>query len=272
MFYVPEKLFAALRAKVVKGGKVTNKEVSDLVNANLPNTEMYIPVDMNGAGENLDDLDEALKELGAKKAAQCFMAARMYFEKNKDVTFAGKKCPTPITAKEWKEMNKDEDNDDDEDQSGPIRIRDIYYLPEKMFSDLRQKFKSGKTITREEANGLINADLPDDEMYIPVDLQGALHCEDLDDFDQALDTLGPQKIMESFIEGLEHFHKFKHEYSEDKLPKPMTSKEWKEKQENETDDDGEGEEEENAEFDSDEASDAEDDEAAEPPSKKSKTN
>merc|ERR1712125_192854 len=220
--------------------------------------------DMNGAGENLDDFDDALKTLGAKKAAQCFMAARLYFENNKDALFAGKKCPAPITSKEWKAMNADEDDDDDE--ATPMRMRDFFYVPEKMFSDLRQKFTAGKAITHEEADGLVNSDLPDDEMYIPVDMQGT--PEDLDDFDEALNTLGPQKIVECFIQALEHFDKFKHELSGDKLPKPITSKEWKEKCENDSDADGEGEEEED---DSDDDSDAEGDEADEPPSKKAKT-
>merc|ERR1712228_413220 len=90
--------------------------------------------------------------------------------------------------------------------------------------------------------GLVNADLPDDEMYIPVDMQGT--PEDLDDFEEALNTLGPQKIVECFIQALEHFDKFKHELPEGKMPKPITSKEWKEKCENDSDADGEGEEEE----------------------------
>lgn len=97
-------------------------------------------------------------------------------------------------------------------------------------------------------------------------MQGA--PEDLDDFEEALDTVGPRKIVENFINALERFDKFKHELSEAKLPKPITYKEWKEKLENESDDDAEGEEEED--IDSDEASDAEGDEAAEPPPKKTK--
>lgn len=267
VFYVPEKLYAALRAKVVKGAKVTNKDVDDLVHAKLPDDEMYIPVDMNGAGEDLDDFDQALKTLGAKKAAQCFMAAHMYFEDNKDRLFVGATCPTPITAKEWKEKNDDGDDDADDDEAAPkTRMRDIFYVPEKLFSDLRQKLSSGKTLTREEVDGIVNADLPDDEMCIPVDMQGT--NDDLDDFDEALDTLGPKKTIENFIQALEHFDKFKHEFTAEKLPKPMTSKEWKEKQENDSDADGEGEEEEA--FQSDEDSDAEGDDAEEPLSKKAK--
>lgn len=263
MYYVPEKLFAAMRAKVVKGGKVTNKDVSDLVNAKLPDQEMYIPVDMNGAGENLDDFEDALKEHGAKKVAQCFMAARMYFENNKNEIFFGKTCPTPITAKEWRAMN---DDDDAEGYTGPVRMREIVYIPEQLFSALKQKYKEGATITREEADGLVNSDLPDDEMYIPVDTQ--VHAEDLEDFEQALDTLGPRKVVECFIHALEHFEKFKHEFPEDKLPKPMTSKQLKEA--DDSDDDGEGEEEELEGSDAD--SDAEGDDAEEPPSKKAKNN
>jgi len=79
VFYVPEKHYAALRAKVVKGGKVTNKEVADLVHAKLPDDEMFIPVDMNGAGENLDDFDDALKTLGAKKSRTMFHGSASVF-------------------------------------------------------------------------------------------------------------------------------------------------------------------------------------------------
>merc|ERR1712187_745512 len=181
---------------------------------------------------------------------------------NKNELFAGSKCPVPITAKEWREMN---DGDDAEGYTGPVRMREIVYVPEKLFSELRQKFKQGSTITREEADGLVNADLPDDEMYVPVDTQ--VHAEDLEDYEVALDTLGPRKFVEYFINALEHFEKFKHEFPEDKLPKPITSKEWKDMDDDDDDGVGEGEE-----TDSDEKSDAEGDDAEEHPAKKAKNN
>merc|ERR1712003_175535 len=148
---------------------------------------------------------------------------------------------------EWREMN---DGDDAEGYTAPARMREIVYVPEKLFSELRQKFKQGATITREEANGLVESELPDDEMYVPVDTQ--IHAEELEDYEQALDTLGPRKFVECFIKALEHFDKFKHEFPEGKLPKPITSKEWKDM--DDVEDDAEG------------------DDAEDPPSKKAKNN
>jgi len=270
MFYLPEKQFAAVKAKLLKGSKITNKEVDDLVNAKLPNHEMYIPVDMNGAGENLDDFEDALKKLGAKKAAGCFVAARTYFEKNKDTFFAGKKCPAPITAQEWKTMNDDEDDDDDDVK--PSRLRDFFYVPEKIFADLRQKLATGKPISREEADSLVNAELADNEMYVPVDMQGT--PEDLDDFEDALNSLGAKKILECFIQAMEHFDKTKHELSDDTLPKPITSKEWKKKSDEDSDAECEEEDGDNNEDEDSSAEGDEDDEegADEPAAKKAKSN
>merc|ERR1719446_2005918 len=51
----------------------------------LEDTETMIPIDMRGAGEDLeDDVEEMIEKLGAKKSIETFVKCREYFLANKD--------------------------------------------------------------------------------------------------------------------------------------------------------------------------------------------
>merc|ERR1719161_2883433 len=68
---------------------------------------MMVPVDMRGVGEEFDDVEQMVEKLGPKGAAEAFIKAREYFEKeSKDDENAAK----PMTAKEWTQV-LEEDGD-----------------------------------------------------------------------------------------------------------------------------------------------------------------
>merc|ERR1712127_943042 len=123
MFHVPKKAFEDMKAKLANG-TITDADVDALVNFEPRDGETYLPLDMNGADEDLDEFEEALKQFGAKKIGQCFIQALEKFEKFKNRL--SEKDQKPLTAKEWKERHQeegeeedgdgDEEEDDDEDE------------------------------------------------------------------------------------------------------------------------------------------------------------
>jgi len=116
-----------MKAKLLKG-TIADADVDALVNFEAKDGETYLPLDMNGAEEDLDEFEEALKKFGAKKIGQCFIQAMEKFEKFKNRL--AEKDQKPLTAKQWKEKHQEddeeedgeaeeeEDDDDDEDEDG----------------------------------------------------------------------------------------------------------------------------------------------------------
>merc|ERR1711976_1067896 len=78
----------------------------------------------------------------------------------------------------------------------------------------------------------------ENEMYVPVDMHATE--EDLDDFDEALEKLGPQVTAKCLVQAFDRFNKKKHLLPADKQ-KDLTAKEY---QEQHPDQDGDEEEEE----------------------------
>jgi hypothetical protein len=263
--FVPEKVFEVLKSKVAKGSSVTIKEADSLVNWDCKNSETVIPVDMNGAGANLDDFEAALKELGAKKIVECFIKAHKHFEATKH-KIPEEELPKPMTAKEWKVEN-DEDDEEEEDEA-PRYLADLFHVPTKAWEAIKVKFAANQEITKDEADALVNWTAPDSELLVPVDMNGT--DEDLDDFEEMLEQLGPRKIVECFVQAEKHLEKKRDLIPAEKL-KVITIGQW-----NKTNDDDEEEEahEEQAaeeEEDEDDSEDGEDDEDDEPSTKKAKT-
>jgi len=266
IFYLPEEQFASLKAKFASGSGISVQEADSLVNWTIKNNEIVIPVDMNGAGESLDDFDGALKLLGANKIMECFMKAEKYFEETKK-HFAEAECPKPITAGQWK---KDNDEEDDEDEL-PMYKPDLFHVPKKAFEAIKQKLSSrwpsltcGKEeLSKQEVDELVNWTAPDSEILVPVDMNGT--DEDLDDFDEMLDKLGPRKIAECFVQAEKHFEKKRHLIQEDKC-KEITISQWKSSEFNEEENEEEEEkpdedaEDDDEEEDEDEGEDEDDDE------------
>merc|ERR1712048_441679 len=216
--------------------------------------EMYEPVDMKGADENLDNFEEALQKHGPQKTAECFVQAFETFQKNKHTLPL--KQQKVLTVHEYKEMYDLEDDDDDK----PMYFPDTFYVPRKSFLAIKAKLEKGEIITKAEVDGLVNWEAADKDIYDPVDMKGA--DEDLDEFEEALEALGPQKTAQCFIQAFDTFQKNKHLLPPRKQ-KALTGKQWKAC----FHEDGEEEGDDNK----DEEEDSEDDESGEEPeSKKAK--
>lgn len=267
MLWIPVRSFDIVKSKLASGTSIHPDEVNELVNPNLKDDDMCIPVDMNGAGENLDDFEAALARLGPKTAAECFIRALEHFEKTKS-TIPAADCPKPITAKEYKKMYYDEDDEEDVTQQ---YMPDIFHVPKALFESTRGKLSKGQALEKVDVDGLVNWEPVDSEVYIPVDMHAT--DEDLDDFDDALAKLGPMTIAKCFVQAFERFEKKKHLLPEDKQ-KSLTGKEYKELYPDDGQEDGE---EEQGDFNEDEEEDedhsdaeAEEEDDTEPPSKKAK--
>jgi len=266
MFFVPQKAFNAVKKNLAANGTISDKDVDALVNWEPAKTEKYLPVDMRGAGENLDNFEAALAKLGAQKCAECFVKAFDYYQTIR-IKLPVAERVNPMTAKEWK-AKYGEDDDEEEDEIKPMYIPDMFYVPQKAFEAMKAKLSSG-TITDADVDALVNFEPHDGEIYVPLDMNGA--DEDLDEFEEALKKFGAKRIGQCFIQALEKFEKFKNRLPE-KDQKPLTAKEWKEKhqEEGEEEEDAEAEDEEDEE-DDDEDEDEDGEEGEEPASKKAKT-
>jgi len=264
MFFVPQKAFNTLSKTLKAGGVISDKDVDALVNWEPVKSEKYLPVDMRGAGENLDDFEAALAKFGAQKCAECFVKAQAFYQNIKK-SLPEKDRINTLTSQEWKEKYGE---DDDEDDDAPIKlyVPDMFHVPQKAFEDMKAKLANG-TITDADVDALVNFEPRDGEMYLPLDMNGA--DEDLDEFEEALKKFGAKKIGQCFIQALEKFDKFKNRLPE-KDQKPLTAKEWKERhQEEGEEEEGDGEDEDEEDEDSDE--DEGEDDGEEPAKKKAKT-
>jgi len=84
--------------KIKDGKEITKEDVDRLTfPENLEDDAMMVPVDMRGVESEFEDVEEMVEKLGAKGAAEGFIKARDYFEKNnKDEE------QKPMTAKDWR--------------------------------------------------------------------------------------------------------------------------------------------------------------------------
>merc|ERR1712139_5764 len=89
-----------ITAKLKDNKEVTKDDVDKMTfPENLPDDAMMVPVDMRGVEEEFADVEEMVEKLGPKGAAEAFVKARDYFEKNKK---EGDEEAKPMTAKDWK--------------------------------------------------------------------------------------------------------------------------------------------------------------------------
>ena len=80
----------------------------------LGDDEIVVAVDMSHAGEDLDDWEEQLKKLGAKRTAECFMKARQHFETTSKADDSEEKPPPQMTLGEWREQLGGEEGEEEE--------------------------------------------------------------------------------------------------------------------------------------------------------------
>ena len=115
IFYVCKKALGVVREKLKSGDGITDADVEELAfPEKLQDDELMVPVDMRGVGEDYDDVEEMTKKLGAKGAAEAFVKAADYFDANKDKEPEDER-PQPMTAKEWKQVLADDDDEGEEE-------------------------------------------------------------------------------------------------------------------------------------------------------------
>lgn len=104
IMYVREKILKDITSKV-KGSKTISKEdVESLFEVDdVPDEEIFLPVDMKDSGNPVHDVEELLEKVGPKKAAEIFVKARELFESNPDKKDAAER-PKSMTAVEWREV------------------------------------------------------------------------------------------------------------------------------------------------------------------------
>lgn len=268
MFYVPQKVFESLKKKIAKGSKITDKEVDSLVNWTVKGSEVVIPVDMNGASENLDDFEEVLKKLGAAKTFACFCEAHKHFETTSKFTFPADEQPQPMTAKQWRTDNGEDEGEDEEDEEVKY-VPDLFHVPKTSLEAIKKKLEAKASIAKGELDALVNWTAPDTEILVPVDMNGAE--EDLDDFDEMLEKLDPAVIAKCFVDAEKRFEKMKSKMADDKL-KVMTIQQYKATHSGDQDEEDEDDEKEANSEDDDESDEGDEDEQDddEPASKKAR--
>jgi len=268
VLYVPQAAFEVVKAKLSVGDVITNEEVDQLVNPLLKGNEKCIPLDMNGAGENLDDFEAALAKLGAKCAAECLVKAQEHLEKVQ-ANLPKRDRLKPVTAKQYKKMYGDEFVEDDDE---PSYNPDLFHVPKILFAEVRAKLAKNLSVAEGEVRGLVQWEPQDETVYVPTDLRGC--DEDLDEFEEVLANLGPQKTAASLVQAFEYFERKKSCLPEE-MQEELTGKEWQlrhgndEDEQDEDQDDAHAEEEEDDDDDSDAEEDGDDDDD-EPAAKKAK--
>eukprot|EP00930_Biecheleria_cincta_P047244 TRINITY_DN326_c0_g2_i1.p1 TRINITY_DN326_c0_g2~~TRINITY_DN326_c0_g2_i1.p1 ORF type:complete len:181 (-),score=78.25 TRINITY_DN326_c0_g2_i1:163-648(-) len=109
IFYVCKKALETVKEKLKKGEEISEETVNELTfPENLEDSEIMVPVDMRGVGEDFDDVEQMVEKLGAKGTAEAFVKAAEYFDANKDKESAEDR-PKPMTAAEWRQVLQEDD-------------------------------------------------------------------------------------------------------------------------------------------------------------------
>eukprot|EP00429_Kryptoperidinium_foliaceum_P072493 CAMPEP_0176064464 /NCGR_PEP_ID=MMETSP0120_2-20121206/32152_1 /TAXON_ID=160619 /ORGANISM="Kryptoperidinium foliaceum, Strain CCMP 1326" /LENGTH=165 /DNA_ID=CAMNT_0017398037 /DNA_START=73 /DNA_END=570 /DNA_ORIENTATION=- len=112
IFYVCKKTLETLKEKLKKDEEITQDLVNELTfPEQLADSEVMVPVDMRGVGQEFEDVEEMVNKLGPKGTAQAFMNAREHFEANKDGE-PEEDRPKEMTAAEWKKVLEEGDDMD----------------------------------------------------------------------------------------------------------------------------------------------------------------
>merc|ERR1712046_318659 len=97
---------------------VTSETIDNLmVPEDLGDNAVLVPIDISGDafGEIYDGHEELVEKLGAKAFAEAVIEAAKLFETTK-ANFKEAECPIPMTVKDWKAEESDDDEEDaDED-------------------------------------------------------------------------------------------------------------------------------------------------------------
>eukprot|EP00747_Dinoflagellata_sp_TGD_P163459 gnl/TRDRNA2_/TRDRNA2_182148_c0_seq1.p1 gnl/TRDRNA2_/TRDRNA2_182148_c0~~gnl/TRDRNA2_/TRDRNA2_182148_c0_seq1.p1 ORF type:complete len:178 (+),score=86.63 gnl/TRDRNA2_/TRDRNA2_182148_c0_seq1:112-645(+) len=131
IFYVCKKTLESIKEKLKKGEELTQETVNELTfPENLADDELMVPVDMRGAGEEFDDVEQMISKLGPKGAAEAFVKAAEYFDANKDKEPEDER-PKPMTAAEWKKVLEEDDLEGEEEEFGDLEDGESDFLDEE---------------------------------------------------------------------------------------------------------------------------------------------
>lgn len=104
IFYVSEKYLKTVKEKLEKKEDIDTELVNKLtIPDDLADEEMMVPVDMRGVDGDFDDVEAMVSKLGPKGAAEAFVKAHAFFEKNPDKE-PEEERPKPMSAQEWREV------------------------------------------------------------------------------------------------------------------------------------------------------------------------
>merc|ERR1712232_648103 len=115
IYYLSQKVLEQVKEHIKKGDDISKEILVQLTSPeDLPESDIVVPCDLKGIGDEMDDLDNMIEALGTKKTAEAFVRAHNYFEEHKEETKEEDR-PKPMTAKEWKELVEAENDLDVED-------------------------------------------------------------------------------------------------------------------------------------------------------------
>merc|ERR1719428_2184670 len=107
IFYVCQKFLNTVKEKLEKKETISEELVNQLtIPDDLADDEVMVPVDMRGVDGDFDDVESMVEKLGPKGAAEAFVKAHAFFEKNEDKE-ADDVRPKPMTASEWRQVLED---------------------------------------------------------------------------------------------------------------------------------------------------------------------
>merc|ERR1719517_56070 len=91
------------------------KKTLEAFQENIADEEIMVPVDMRGAEQDFDDVEQMVEKLGPQGAAEAFLKAKEYFDANKDGEEEEER-PKPMTAAEWKQVLEEDDDEGEEEE------------------------------------------------------------------------------------------------------------------------------------------------------------
>eukprot|EP00448_Togula_jolla_P002103 CAMPEP_0170618402 /NCGR_PEP_ID=MMETSP0224-20130122/26942_1 /TAXON_ID=285029 /ORGANISM="Togula jolla, Strain CCCM 725" /LENGTH=175 /DNA_ID=CAMNT_0010944379 /DNA_START=48 /DNA_END=575 /DNA_ORIENTATION=- len=116
IFYVSRKTLESVKEKLKNSQDITKEDMEALTfPEHLADEEMMVPVDMNGVGDDYDDVEQMVSKLGPKGAAEAFVKAEEHFAKSAE-TMPEDERPKPLSAKEWRAILEEEDHMEGEEE------------------------------------------------------------------------------------------------------------------------------------------------------------
>eukprot|EP00930_Biecheleria_cincta_P088982 TRINITY_DN78236_c0_g1_i1.p1 TRINITY_DN78236_c0_g1~~TRINITY_DN78236_c0_g1_i1.p1 ORF type:complete len:201 (+),score=72.97 TRINITY_DN78236_c0_g1_i1:53-655(+) len=114
LYYLPEESLKGMKEALAS--KKQDDEIKPFLEKilepeKLTDNEILLPVDMRGLDKDFDSIDEIVKELGTRGAAEALLKCREHFEANPDKELEDER-PQKLPAGEWRRIVEEFDEDD----------------------------------------------------------------------------------------------------------------------------------------------------------------